>query len=315
MLIVLMHLVNYNCERWHRVHDILRSMQNTSYFNHILVAHFKYYLKLDKSTMDRLDKLFPWKMCITLRDYDNRIIHTLNTFSEIGWQVPLYIAERDSEDPRRGCYTSHVNVMKKAIDANVPYALVFEDDNSVNKESYEHLDEIVDEIETFLKTERNFDILLIGSCACDGDSERCRTMCVDGVTVFPFKKYKYIQQGKCWCTHAIVYSRNFMMRFVHYLGDFHVLNKEIDEVFTDDIPNIKVYMLSIDIFDQNQDVLESVIWGGKPVSLTALQQNINDCQQSYDKLRHSYQNVLCVLYSIITFALILWIAQLASKGK
>lgn len=220
--------------------------------------------------MEGLDKVFPWKMCITLRNYDNRIAHAVNTCAKVNWSVQMYVAERDKENTMRGCYMSHVNVMKKALAANVPYALVLEDDIDFPT-NIPNIEEKVREIDAFVKNEP-FDILLIGWCPCSGsDDSFCKNLCV--TTRKPYKHYKHIDEGTCWCTHAIVYSRDFMNMFVSQYGDYDLVKEEIDEQFLK-IPGVRMFMMKEPLVEQNRDAIESAIWGGQPVSLPNIQKTL-----------------------------------------
>jgi GR25 family glycosyltransferase involved in LPS biosynthesis len=193
---------------------------------------------------DELNRLFPWKSCISLRHTPNRTIEARREFDEHGFtDVSFYIADK-AKNPIEGCYTSHLNVMKQAVMDNVNHALVFEDDMKFNAQ-LSTLPRMIDEIKHFVNN-NNFDILYLGWCAgysnyyinCVSKSSKVRG-------------YSYIYDCNCACTHALVYSKRFMKRFIKEYGEFNYgpWQGHIDQVFLS-IPNIKMYMVVPTMFDQ-----------------------------------------------------------------
>jgi GR25 family glycosyltransferase involved in LPS biosynthesis len=191
-----------------------------------------------------LNKLFPWKSCISLRHTPHRTIEARKEFDTHGvTNVTFYIADK-SDNPIEGCYMSHLNVMKQALMDNVDYALVFEDDVKFN-DNLKNIDAIMKEIKHFISNNK-FDIFYLGWCA---GYDSYFFNCIRKSTKLP--NYSYIYNCHCACTHALVYSKDFMQRFVRDYGEFNYGPWEghIDQVFLK-IPDIKMFMVVPTIFDQ-----------------------------------------------------------------
>jgi len=192
-----------------------------------------------------INKLFPWKSCITLRHTPLRTDEARKEFSTYGIEdVTFYFADK-SFNPIEGCFMSHYNVMKQSLMDNARYALVFEDDVKFTSETAPMLPEIFKEVEHFLEN-KSFDILYLGWCAGYGSF---LTNCMLNSKKLP--EYKYIYESKCACTHAVVYSRKFMEMFVSnykFYSD-EKFQGHIDQLFLK-IPNISMYMIVPSMFDQ-----------------------------------------------------------------
>ena len=66
--------------------------------------------------------------CISLEECFERRIQTNKEFQKVGLDVNYKLVKRDLEDPVRGCYTSHLDLVKHAYENNWERMLVFEDD-------------------------------------------------------------------------------------------------------------------------------------------------------------------------------------------
>ena len=186
-----------------------------------------------------LNNLILWKSCITLRHTPLRTLEAQREFADNGFHnVTFYIADKSS-NPIEGCYNSHLNVMKQALMDGVEYALVFEDDVKFVKDNPK-LQAIQREIKQFITT-TPFDIMYLGWCA---GYESFYYNCVRKSTKLP--GYDFIYKSNCACTHAVIYSREFMQRFVDEYSEF---SGHIDQVFLK-IPNIRMYMVVPTLFDQ-----------------------------------------------------------------
>lgn len=61
--------------------------------------------------MDIIDRLFPQKICITLRGKTARQAQFKAQMKAIGFDVPFFVAERMS-NRTEGCFDSHVRCME-----------------------------------------------------------------------------------------------------------------------------------------------------------------------------------------------------------
>lgn len=71
-----------------------------------------------------VDKIF----VITLKDSYERQKRFANNFKDTGLQYEWYMATRDKEDPIRGCYNSHQDIIKISKKRGYERILIFEDD-------------------------------------------------------------------------------------------------------------------------------------------------------------------------------------------
>ena len=67
-------------------------------------------------------------VCINLKERNDRREIAEKRFQELGIPVEFYLADRDPESGERGCYNSHMTVIKKAYHDNLNNVLIFEDD-------------------------------------------------------------------------------------------------------------------------------------------------------------------------------------------
>lgn len=193
--------------------------------------------------MQKLHKVLPWKMCITLRTTPERTEGARREFEALGWNVPFHVAERDDENPGRGCYTSHLHVMKQALKDGARHALVFEDDARIVENSNAR-DAIAQRIVRFMRSKASWDILLLGHCGSDYNDR-----CTKFRRVMPG-----ISKSDCLCTHAVVYNRPFMRRFVNFHSSYP--GYEIDDYMNDIDAEVVVAMPELFVQDS---ALESTI--------------------------------------------------------
>jgi hypothetical protein len=186
-----------------------------------------------------------WSRCISLRESAERRQDTRKEFARHNAATTFFVVDRDNENPGRGCYTSHYKCMQKALRAGVPHALVFEDDVEFEDDAPQRAWE---EAAQFVRAVP-FDILLLGWCEGSGYRQNiCSTKAADRVVGF-----QHIFKTKCLCSHAIVYSRKFMERFVRDHAEYP--GYEMDDVFVD--MKLDMYMVSPMLFDQRD--VESTI--------------------------------------------------------
>jgi GR25 family glycosyltransferase involved in LPS biosynthesis len=115
------------------------------------------------------------------------------------------------KDGRKGCYESHIQVMKKALLQNPnKCALIFEDDAEFAKDVDKSLVvSILDQTNTFTSTEK-FDILFLGSFP---------NVFVANDTI-RVSKFKNIYKTSPATTHAYIASPQFMKRMTESFYEF-----------------------------------------------------------------------------------------------
>jgi len=72
----------------------------------------------------------PAVYCISLQERDDRMQQAKQEFDQVGLgsKVQWHRPHRDPRGGEAGCWDSHVAVVKKAVEANHPFVLIFEDD-------------------------------------------------------------------------------------------------------------------------------------------------------------------------------------------
>ena len=92
---------------------------------------------------NNIDKIF----CINLVGSENRKQEFLNRFPELT-KDPIfewYATERDSENPERGCYNSHKNIIELSKEKKYSQVIIFEDDAKL-LESWKDFVSVVNDI-------------------------------------------------------------------------------------------------------------------------------------------------------------------------
>lgn len=115
---------------------------------------------MKQNTCERGWDFFDEIYCITLVDRPDRRESAEQQFRRVGLanRVEFFIVERDSGNPERGIYVSHLACIRKGLQAGAKYILVFEDDVAFDRFSSVRLDECVG----FLKKHARWDILFLG---------------------------------------------------------------------------------------------------------------------------------------------------------
>ncbi|XWV24976.1 hypothetical protein QJ856_gp0803 [Tupanvirus deep ocean] len=168
--------------------------------------------------------------CINLYERDDRMYEAKTVFDKYNIPVNFFRVNKDKEDGRRGCFTSHVKIINDAYDKKLNNILIFEDD-IVCYLSKEEFDQKMQQIHEFMDN-NDFDILFIGSIP---DIFNKRVV----------KVYKDIYKANAYCTHAYILSRKGIEKFrnLTYNGT------PIDFVYMD---SDNAYAMYPSIFYQNE---------------------------------------------------------------
>ena len=147
--------------------------------------------------------------CISIEDCFERRIETHKEFEKVGLTYDYKLVKKDSENPIRGCFSSHHEIISHAYKNNMKRVLVFEDDVTF---------EDLDIIENSLSNIRHF---------CDNiDEEKWNVIFLGHSAVKPMYK---VGNGMVFCdkglrlTHALLWSRKGMEEFLkHEFNGNHV---------------------------------------------------------------------------------------------
>jgi hypothetical protein len=81
-------------------------------------------LSSQKSVWD----FFPLILCINLKERDDRLREASAEFRKVGLERVIFYRTTRQADRAKGCTDSHMECLKYAVDREVPYVLIFEDD-------------------------------------------------------------------------------------------------------------------------------------------------------------------------------------------
>ena len=148
--------------------------------------------------------------CIHMKSRKDREELVENVKKKLNIPLKYFYAEPHPDGGVRGCYESHLAIMREAVKANKSMMLVFEDDLEIGKFSWKALDEVID----FVHKRNDWDIFYLG-CFPDvwGNSHQH----IRG-NIFSVKATQ---------THAYIINRPFMERLIDRKFD----GTPIDEVF------------------------------------------------------------------------------------
>jgi hypothetical protein len=146
---------------------------------------------------------------------------------------------------------SHVHVMRSALNAGAPHALVFEDDAVFGAEGINN-HEAWQEAARFIKSHTDWDILLLGW----GDGGCYRSRACKTASAVP--GYTHILSARRLLTHAVVYSKRFMERMVRQHAEYPGF--EIDDFFVAVNP-LAMYIVDPELVEQ-RDLPSTIETGG-----------------------------------------------------
>jgi GR25 family glycosyltransferase involved in LPS biosynthesis len=188
----------------------------------------------------------PLIQCISLRDRDDRYKEICNEFINIGIPINEVEFHRPIKNSigQLGCVLSHIACFKKALDRNVSYTLIIEDDcKFIKKDIYNKLIEGINLIEN-----DNYDMIKLG-----WNSRLYESM---------FKKYKLRKQSKTMLTHCYLISRKAIKKIIPILEN-----------------DMKKYIISIDLFFQNVNLEQYTL--GFPICIQRKSKSNIDRKYNY----------------------------------
>jgi len=147
---------------------------------------------------------FPEIWCINLEEREDRYNRSLSLFTSLGIKVNYLRVQKDKENPVRGCYNSHLKIIKESSKKKLERVLIFEDDVIVSDIC--NLEKYVRESVKFMEKE-NYEIFYLG---CIPEIFQNRTQRIEG----------NIYKVNAFGGHAYVLSKRYIekMKNVPYLG-------------------------------------------------------------------------------------------------
>lgn len=177
--------------------------------------------------------------CINLYERDDRMEECLKVFEKL--KIPGKIKRfHRNVDGKKGCYESHLSIIREAYDQGCQNVLIFEDD-IIPSPSYD--DKYIKKAIEFIKNNRDWDIFYLGHQP----------------DVF-FSGAEVIEDNIMKCsstlTHAYVLSRKFMKKMITRVYD----DQAIDKVYLKNENSYAIYPMQ---FYQNES--ESDITTSSPI--------------------------------------------------
>jgi len=143
-------------------------------------------------------------VCINLLSRDDRYTQASKIFSELQIPVRFYRVSKDTENSERGCYTSHMTIIKNAYNSGKKNVLIFEDDvRATDNYSIEKVGECVD----FMRNNQDWDLFFLGYC------HAMRNLCLSNLKPIPNSN---IVKLKGFCAHAYCINRKMMKYLIKY---------------------------------------------------------------------------------------------------
>ena len=140
--------------------------------------------------------------CINLYSRQDKYVRVQDIFSKHSVPVKFYRTDRDDDDPHRGCYNSHLAVVKEAYDRGCQNVLIFEDDIAFHQFDTEKLRKCA----RFMQR-NEYDVFFLGSAP--------------EIVKHSVKSTEFtnIYQIYGLHAHAYVMHRNYMRKFIqnHYI--------------------------------------------------------------------------------------------------
>jgi GR25 family glycosyltransferase involved in LPS biosynthesis len=176
--------------------------------------------------------------CISLVENERDRILCQEEFARIGLNVEFEIVERDPEGGCKGCFTSHINVLKKGLATNSEFIMVMEDDVY-----FDYSDpEIFNKIFSFLKSlNSNFSGECKNTCQHLSHGHWCFCFgCFTNSKAIPITK-EIVSLEKAYCTHSYVVGRQTAQKLIEmeWKGtSFDISWHGVVELFYAAYPNI-----------------------------------------------------------------------------
>ena len=150
-------------------------------------------------------------ICINLLDRPDKYDYMKKITNRLKIPIEFYRITRDPKSGEKGCYESHLKVIKNAYDDNLQNVLIFEDDILETTDyDLKHIKKATE----FMKSNNNWDLMMLGY----------------GVNLFtiPHKINQNILKHRCWGGFAYAVSRKGMEKIIQHPN---YTGKGVDEYF------------------------------------------------------------------------------------
>lgn len=159
--------------------------------------------------------------CISLKEREDRREHLQKEFLPLGLDIEFYLAERDVDNPERGCYEPHRACAAMAMERGYQRVLILEDDATLTMPT----ESVIARINCFLKI-RNPEIFYLGGM-------------LGRMWLIPFAG---VVRAKLTGGHAYMLSRKGMKKIV----DKPYSKKAVDSFYATEFKAYAVYPLFCD---------------------------------------------------------------------
>ena len=164
--------------------------------------------------MEELWNEFDAIYCINLISRPERYMEVTQLFNKYNIPVQFHQVVKDPRGGAQGCFESHVNVCKKALECGHQRILIFEDDLEINDNAISNYPDIL----SFLKSDTQWNLLYLGSSPA--------------MSKWAHAHRPSIYQVHSWLTHAYAINSVEMLQWV---SELKFTGKPIDEVFLNEI--------------------------------------------------------------------------------
>lgn len=191
--------------------------------------------------------------CINLVSRDDRYEHCQEIFKKYDIPVEFYRTEKNKEDPWRGCFESHINIISEAVDKGCSNILIFEDDIVPNNRALDpkSLNTAIE----FMQNNTEWDIFYFGARPI-----------IELHTTSRIDPKSRIQKVRSSCTHAYILSRRMMEK----MYKMKYAEAEIDAIY---LRNRKAYTIYPSFFQQGafDSDINGVGFVGKDYAMQAIE--------------------------------------------
>lgn len=185
-------------------------------------------------------KFFEQIICINLLSRPQRKNHAQEVFRKLHIPAIIHSVEIDENGGIRGCFKSHIEIIKKAYNHQYHNVLIFEDDiEPTPSYSTTALDKCI----KFMKTDENWDIFYLGFFTMNWDTNPLNTLSSSNMVTEHIVKYNPL------ATHAYVLSRRGMKKILESYEKFIDTNTHYD-IYLAKYANLQSYCYVPMLFNQ-----------------------------------------------------------------
>ena len=113
--------------------------------------------------MENLWKEFGSIFCINLLTRDDRYEESGKVFQSLGIPVEYFRTTRHPDGGARGCFESHIELIRRSYKRGDEWCVIFEDDVVKNTARNAVTEETVREVLRFMRTHEKWELFFLGS--------------------------------------------------------------------------------------------------------------------------------------------------------